>query len=269
MKTIFTFNPAYKNFVQGQTKLEAGLRDGAKRSQLTFCFICGVIFVAINSWWGVTTINDHLMLTMNEMTSGQVLNCYMSHVTKNEIAPSVIYSYEWNARHFVSSETVKGENQDCDLYEGKHITVYVLAANPDLSQITVPQSPSLLRLIPLLISLVPLWGVIFSLRQLRLIRSVENAYLRLSTDGVVLTGKVTDVQGQSNTKNRWFDIEVLYEFITPSGQTMKDIYSDHFFGAFSSLEAIYKIQDPENPNLPLVGTPVNILYTDDKNYLLL
>jgi hypothetical protein len=269
VKTTFTFNPAYKNFVQGKTKIEPGLRDGAKRSQLIFGFICGVIFVAVASWWGTTTINDHLMLTMNEMTSGTVLDCYMAQVTKNEIAPSVIYSYEWNARHFVGSETIKGENQDCDLYEGKPVTVYVLGANPDLSQITVPRSRSILGLIPLLISLLPLWGVIFSLRQLRVIQSVENSYSRLSTDGVVLTGKVTDVHGQSNTENRWFDVEVQYEFITPSGQTMKDMYSDRFFGAFSSLEAIYKAQDSEDPNLPLVGMPVNILYTDDKNYILL
>lgn len=255
--------------MQGKTKLELGVRDGAKRSQLILCFICGVIFVAINSWWGVTTINDHLMLTMNEMTGGQVLNCYMSQVTKNEIAPRVIYSYEWNARHFVGSETVKGENQDCDLYEGKHIMVYVLPANPDLSQITAPRPPSFLRLIPLLISLVPLWGVIFSLRQLRLIQSVENVYSRLNADGVVLTGKVTDVQGQLNAENRRFDVEVLYEFMTPSGQIIKDVYDDNFFGAISSLEAIYKAQDPENPKLPLVGTSINILYADDKTYILL
>jgi hypothetical protein len=268
VKSKFTLYPDYKNFNPGISKL-----DFKSLSLVYNIFGClGMMipllscsFMFVMSCWISTfgVVQDQLFLLDGTMTTAQVTACRIEK-GKNGSNPNVDYTYVVNGQIYTDHHNSLANQKTCEEYpEGTSLQILYLSADPTNSRIIEPGTQKsqaetgFVYGVTVFMALFCLYFVVWSGRSIWRYLRAKRIYQRLLTNSILLEGDITSIRGEERAKGSGlYIVMVRYQFESPHGKRLKG-YS----------EALRN--DLKGVALPLVGTPVTVLYADDSAHTVL
>jgi hypothetical protein len=242
---VFLLNPDNERYLSGRSKKPGG--------PFTGCFVLFMIpFVFAGLFiigWAINEWNDWRILSSSGVTTqGKVID-RRTETDEGSRDYYVTYRFSHNDTIYTREQSVSHKFYD-NSWRDSSVTVLYSPDNPQTSRLGDSISP------PILITLfVMLWNGLVSLFMFIAISEARKARY-LARRGQVIYGVIASRRGYEDS-DRDFHIEVNYEFVSP--QT----------GGIMREQVDRTRYDLDEYTLPSAGTPVAVLYANDKNFTLL
>ncbi|MEP6987245.1 MAG: DUF3592 domain-containing protein [Chloroflexota bacterium] len=195
------------------------------------------------------TLYEDLMQT-GVTTQAEII----SHRTAEEKSTTYYVTYRFNgtaidhtSQMYTKEEDVGHTSYDA-IKDGDSVTIHYLPRDPNISYLEPLMEPSILGLlIPAFYFLGSPYILYFLIRLYRKRHKLEN-------EGQVLPGELVECTGRK-VKGK-YQVTVKYCFATPIGEDKSASYS-------------HEREDLVGASLPTSGTPVAVLYVDEKTFNIL
>jgi hypothetical protein len=266
VKVKFTLHTHYKNFGLSQESLQLKilslLKDiGSLIRLFTKLLVLGCILLVINIWVVNSVIQDQLFLHHGLDTAVKISNCTKWYGSKGGRTASTL-DYVYNINEQVYSGSIYLTNPwawACEDYPiGTYLRAVYLDSNPSTLRIKEFSASPLGEVVKYLCVIV------ISLAAIPFMRRSASKHLKLYLQkrqkkllfkhGLLLEGEIVSIQGSRQGSD--FMVVVNYQFVSPTQNTV---------GGYASAHR----RDLNSTNLPPIGTPIAILYMDDKTYMML
>jgi hypothetical protein len=250
---VFLLNPKHAGFL---TNEERRFHD-LERGSIILFFVVGVFFAGLGLVMVWQVLEEHTVLSRleNEGISAT------AHVTErgqstssdshgvSHTTYSVTYTFKdartdqsYTRDQFVSSDFYY------TVYKGDTILIRYLPDDPTVSRIMSESDLQDFLLIPGATSLA------LDLAMLYVLIRQQRRNRRLIEEGQIVTGKISEITGQSVKGG--YQVTVRYDFLSPYGNEL------------SRKESLVR-NDLRKVPLPAVGTPIAVVYVDDKLFRIL
>lgn len=216
--------------------------------------VLGIVFAVLFAWLAITRLDEAQQLQDKGLKTEAVLQS--KTIASNKTSTSFMLDYTFTAADEVlydGSSLVSEEYFD-SVNEGDTIQIVYEVENPTKSGIdgeTKPTTDDFKDSIGFVIIsiLFSIFGLFFIIKYGRLIRRDK----KLEQDGILIAAMVNIISKQ--LYNGSFNLTVQFQFISPiTGDT---IYNQTKFLGLNHLKG---------KPLPLAGTKIAVLYSDDQNY---
>lgn len=284
-RDVFLLDPDYQNFEPGKSALKlktlAGMTAGEIFIGLGFCLmIVGVLLTIF-----IYTEQRHERFRREGVeTTFRITACQTirnSSKSGTSYSANITFSYQVNGELYSDTARLSGK---CDRYPiEQQLTGVYLAGQPYET---------------LVISMAQLerpfytrqngfwWGCLFgagaaagALYFIRKYVVARNKIQRLTENGRLLNGRILQARSELRNKSRHHYVVIQYVFASPEGNRLTGRQDNHredlrpptppgWFSRWFSGDREKRKQE-DIPRLPASGTPVLVLYADDRTYLLL
>ncbi len=244
----FLMKPEHQNFVLGRSKT---LSSGA-RFRLIFpgCFmmmfvLCGLTFLSfvLNETYqslliSIQGVAAEARYTDRRISSGDDSDTYY-----------VTYEYTVGGRQFSHQQSVSRTLYD-NAEIGGRVQILYARSNPSIAKVVGTN-----QIQWFIVGFVFLWNGIVWLIVIGLINQYRLEKL-LEREGKMLKGKILDVSHSTDSDGD-LTLHVKYEFQSPES------------GKLLSKHERAQRNDLKHNQMPLFGTPIHVLYYNDRNFMLL
>ncbi len=264
--TYFLLDPDYQTLAAGKLHLKfdaVGSGNSRTLRFLALITVCYILLALILSFVVVGYIAAQIDYQKNgSATLATIVKCEMVSSRSGE-APEITYTYEVDSVRYEGQHFVPRRSMSCAQFPSNGVlAAQYLSDRPSQSRITAslanrdPWEESIMYGAFLVgMAFYVLVGIAAPLNMAAYVLA-KKRYRRLIKKGVVLTGEVVQANGEVRGTRCAFCVTVTYTFETPGGRWL--------WGKQSRQR-----EDLRDKSLPACGTPVHILYADDRAYAML
>jgi hypothetical protein len=263
IKTKFTLNPNYKNFAPQATQIELATLSDVDNLGL-FCLLIPFLILIAFCFVGLAVIaalsigRETLFKYDSQIITAQVMNCEIGYV-EGRAFPRLNYTFK------VENQTYKGNVSDrnidrysCENYPSDTtLQLRYLRSDPRFSRETDYRDDysSFFSTVTCIGSMIMLWITMSLSRALYRYLEATSIAGQLKRTGILLEGELVSIRGMFRAKGSYV-VVAHYKFMSPHSSLITGYSEAHR-------------SDLKGSPLPLIGTPVTILYADDHSHMML
>jgi hypothetical protein len=268
LKNIFYLDPEYMNFIPRKSRLKystvgAGwVIELLTAGMVVFWGFVVYLFLS-NAYTGVRTSWQFNIEGLK--TTATIISCQMLRHGRESSRPEITYTYTVADVVYTAQDIVQSHYPGCSNFsEGTQITIQYYPPNPIHSRIAISFSVhtwvaiifgslATICFIPftLLTMIFSGWLLVFELK-------ARQRFYLLRREGVLLDGEVVQAEYEKGQGKRgvYYFLKVTAKFETPDGRLLTRIFE-------GTVEYFV------NREIPQSGTPVKLLYVNDKMVIML
>lgn len=256
MEPLTYLDPDYQDFVPGRSKLKASTFNSESRwrscvTWFVLAVLCLLALLMIAASMAATRVAIQFAVS-GEKTTAEVDSCQMVFDQGGD-HPLVVYHYTVEGRRYENDTTPTARS--CDDYRpGSTLEIAYLPHQPEVSQRT-DENP-LVVLLFMGIAVVGLFalGAVFRGR-IQAERQGNRVQNSLNSRGQLLNGTVVRVEPPRAASQGIKPAVVHYQFDTPAGKRVEGRMN-----VYSTYDAVKPLES---------GTPVRVLYANDRTHIVL
>jgi hypothetical protein len=242
---LFLINPSGNlKFVTGQTK-----QIGSPTTAYVFIAIFVLVALGIGGYFGYKMIQYNQLETSGVPDEAEITDGTSTRGRRGGTTYNVTYEYRVNGRTYTRDQDISGTlwNKIDRVGTGMEVDIKYLASDPSIVVLagefkddTEKNRDTLVLAIAVPICL----GIAL------LIFMNNQTNQKLANEGQLLRGQVVSAVGRRGSKNT-YNVTLKYDFTTPNGKQI-------------TKQQVQNRPDLRNGPLPSPGTPVAVLYVNDK-----